>query len=253
MARPKKKGLDYFPLDCGFIMDSDMRALRGQFGNDALAIYLYIISRAYQDEGYFLRWTEDELLLVAADLNISEEKTRAVLSSLLRRSLLTEVSTLAGVNALTSSGIQRRFQEAVKARRNLVEVDSKVWLLQESETLECIKFTHDDGFSGNNQGFSRNNSNKSGKNATKQRRVKESKVKQSKGETDVSPERTSCVLAAADRERLVSVYGEELVARAVADAQAHNAVRVPYIEAILRRIAGERPKEPTYNVDDLFS
>lgn len=253
MARPVKKGLDYFPLNVDFIMDPDMRALRGQYGNDALAVYLCIISRAYQTDGYFLRWTEDDLLMVAADLNLSREKTSAILSSLLRRSLLTEVSTLAGVNALTSAGIQRRFQVAVKARRSCVNIDSNVWLLDKEETLEFIKVTHDDGYSRNNTGYSRNNSSKSGINATKKRKEKEIKVKERKGETSVSPERTSCALSPDEMERLVSVYGKDMVYHAIEDAASRSIHSVKYIEAILRRMLSEQKNEPNYNVDDLFN
>ena len=58
------------------------------------------------------------------------------------RSLLTKISTLAGpVTTITSPGIQKRYQEAMKGQKRTVDVYSEIWLLKKDETASFIKVT----------------------------------------------------------------------------------------------------------------
>ena len=40
---------------------------------------------------------------------------------------------------ITSPGIQKRYQKAVKGRKRQFEVNAEIWLLDEEETASCIK------------------------------------------------------------------------------------------------------------------
>lgn len=55
MARIKKRGLDYFPLDTDFINHRVVRRIMKREGDRALGILVMIFSYIYADEGYFLR------------------------------------------------------------------------------------------------------------------------------------------------------------------------------------------------------
>ncbi|MDE6491676.1 MAG: hypothetical protein K2L37_00815, partial [Lactobacillus sp.] len=85
---------------------------------------------------------------------------------------------------VTSPGIQKRYQEAVKGRKRQFEVNAEIWLLDEEETASCIKVANNMSFSEKNLDNSKKNMSKSEKNT-----AKESKVNKSKGKEIIRPER----------------------------------------------------------------
>ena len=169
MARPKKQGLDYFPIDVDIFEDLEVEYAK--FGADGFTIYMYLLTRVYK-RGYYLEVDEDFLLVMAARLRMSEQKVMQVLNYLLKRSLF-DNTLFQSVKVLTSAGIQERFQLAVKSRalKNPVQVREGLWLLKKEETEPFIKVNPFLNKSENNESFSKNNSNKSENNA-----IKESKV-----------------------------------------------------------------------------
>ena len=180
MARPKKAGIDYFPLDVDFLSDHKIRVLKSRFGADGILLYLYILCEAYRSDGYFLKADDDFQYLAAEDLNIPPEKIGLMLNFLLNRSLLD--STLFSTDkVLTSHGIQTRYQIAVKTRavKGEVLVDERLWLLNEEETESFIKVRQFESFSEKNPSFSEKNESFSKEKSLKESKVKESKVKDS--------------------------------------------------------------------------
>ena len=169
MARPRKEGLDYFPIDVDIFEDLEVEYAK--FGADGFTIYMYLLTRVYK-RGYYLEVDEDFLLVMAARLRMSEQKVMQVLNYLLKRSLF-DNTLFQSVKVLTSAGIQERFQLAVKSRalKNPVQVREDLWLLKKEETEPFIKVNPFLNKSENNESFSENNSNKSENNA-----IKESKV-----------------------------------------------------------------------------
>lgn len=176
MARPKKEGLDYFPMDTDIFSDEKVRILKARYGTDGIALYLYVLCRIYRN-GYYTRYDEDFEYVAAEELRMSVAKVQQIMTYLFSRSLLTKltkVSTLViPVTIITSHGIQRRFQQAVKARaqKTPIAVEEAFWLLKKTETESFIKITHQGGFSENNPSFSKKNPSNSENNA-----IKESKV-----------------------------------------------------------------------------
>ena len=137
MARPKKQGLDYFPIDVDIFEDLEVEYAK--FGADGFTIYMYLLTRVYK-RGYYLEVDEDFLLVMAARLRMSEQKVMQVLNYLLKRSLF-DNTLFQSVKVLTSAGIQERFQLAVKSRalKNPVQVREDLWLLKKEETEPFIK------------------------------------------------------------------------------------------------------------------
>ncbi len=178
MARPKRDGLLYFSFDTDFFYaDKRIKRLQAKFENDGLIFYIYLLTEIYRN-GYYISWGEDAAEDAATDLHLKEGFIEQVLEYLRGRSLLT-VSTLStGVTIITSPGIQKRYQEAVKGRKRQIEVDTEIWLLSKEETASCIKVTQNVSFSGKNQGNSEKNQSNSEKNHTKESKVNKSKVKQ---------------------------------------------------------------------------
>lgn len=175
MARPRKRGIEYFPFDVDFFSDKKIRILKSRFGADGITIYLYLICEIYRN-GYYIQLDEDYEYIIADDLGMSNEKVKQVLKFLLERSLL-DSTLFQSDTIITSQGIQRRFQSAVKTRglKSEIEVEEKYWLLSEQETQPFIKCTHNSDNSENNDSYSENNSDNSENNDTKKSKVKESK------------------------------------------------------------------------------
>lgn len=181
MARPTKPGLDYYPMDVGFLRDKKVKLLRSEFGPSSVLFVLYVLGKVYEGDGYFLAWDKDELLLAADELRESPTYISEVLQGCLSRSLFDErVFQMFGV--LTSAGIQRRYLRGCE-KRDVITMLDEYWLLNISSKkdvpagirakLALVSVTGE-----NNLVNSPGNPDKSPGNP--QSKVKESKVKESR-------------------------------------------------------------------------
>lgn len=179
MPRPQKEGIDYFSLDVNFFVDKKIKILKARFGADGITIYLYLLCEIYRC-GYYIRFDEDLLFITSDDLGMSPDKVKQVLNFLLERSLFYNI-LFQSDKVLTSAGIQRRFQLAVKerARKKAIEIKG-FWLLTEQETEPFIKVNYINDKSVKNEDKSRKNDIKSQEVSIKESKVKKSKVKESK-------------------------------------------------------------------------
>lgn len=127
MSRPAKTGLDYYPMDVGFLRDKKVRLLRAEFGASSVVFVLYVLSKVYEGDGYYLKWDKDECLIAADELRESPAYIGEVLQGCLSRSLFDErVFQMFGV--LTSAGIQRRYLRGCE-KRDVIEIFQEYWLL----------------------------------------------------------------------------------------------------------------------------
>ena len=248
MARPRKEGLEYFSFDVDFFQDVKIRVLKGDLGNDGVMTYIYLLTQIYKN-GYYIDKTDEMISVTALDVGISVDQTRQIVAYLVSRSLLTEISILAlPVTVLTSPGIQRRYQLAVRARgqKNAVAVKGEIWLLSPDETASFIKVCPCESFSRNNESFSRKNNGFSAEESTKKSKVKESKVKYSKKNNPAEPVLSptedlyrSKIGTVTDKIReglaeMVSEDGETEVMSAIKIAAEKGARNLGYIRWILR-------------------
>lgn len=182
MARPKKSGLSYFPLDVDFFEDPKIKILRARYGRDGIVFYIYLLCEIYR-QGYYIQVDDDFEYIISDDLKMDQNKAKQVLNFLLSRSLF-DNTLFQSDKVLTSAGIQRRFQLAVKerARKNPVEV-GRFWLLKKEETEPFIKCTLFDGFSGKSDSYSGKNEGNYAEES-----LKKSKVNKSIYNTGFSPE-----------------------------------------------------------------
>ena len=139
MARRKQEGNRFFRLDVDFFSDKKVKILKARYGADGVTLYLYILCEIYK-AGYYLKIDEDFEFIVSDDLSMDSNKVKQVLNFLLERSLFHN-KLFQSDTILTSTGIQRRFQLAVKSRatKNPIVVNAKFWLLSNEETQSFIK------------------------------------------------------------------------------------------------------------------
>ncbi len=115
MARPKKTGLDYFPLNVDFFSDEKVGAISGEFGIKGEIITVKLLCAIYRN-GYFILWDEAlEMSLLKALPGISLELLERVVFRLVKWGFF-EQDLFGTAKVLTSRGIQRRYFEAVKRR-----------------------------------------------------------------------------------------------------------------------------------------
>lgn len=124
MARPTKTGLDYYPMDVGFLRDKKVRLLRSEFGASSVLFVLYVLGKVYEGDGYFLAWDKDELLLAADELRETPAYISEVLQGCLKRSIFDE-RVFQMFSVLTSAGIQRRYLRGCEKRDGINRHNSK--------------------------------------------------------------------------------------------------------------------------------
>lgn len=172
MARPRLKGLLYFPFDIDFFEDNKIRILKARYKSDGVLIYLFLLCEIYR-QGYYIKVDDDFEYIISDELGIDQNKVKQVLNFLLKRSLFDNTLFSLG-KVLTSAGIQRRYQLGIKERmrksRTPLEV-GRYWLLNEEDTEPFIKCTLFEDNSGKYKGFSGKNSLNSEKNDTKKSKV----------------------------------------------------------------------------------
>lgn len=170
LARPKKNGLSYFPLDADFFEDNKIKILKARYKADGITMYLYLLCEIYK-RGYYIKVDDDFEYIISDDLGIDQNKAKQVLNFLLKRSLFDD-KLFNSDKVLTSAGIQRRFQLAVKerARKNPVEV-GRYWLLSKEETEPFIKCAIFEVNPGNKDSYSVKNECNSTEESLKESKV----------------------------------------------------------------------------------
>lgn len=208
MARPTKKGLDYFPLDVDFLSDLKVRRIIKACGKEAVHILVALLANIYRDEGYYVLWDDDLAFLVADEVGTKE----GTVEELVRKAVQVKFfdkDIFDKYSVLTSKGIQNRYILATKERKK-VELEFKYLLTNEvNRSNISINGRGNPVNQGNNQ----------------QSKVKESKEKEIK-EDATAGESASLetfqklwlfpnVVQADDLLDLIDTYGDELVNAAI--------------------------------------
>ena len=161
--------------------DKKVRLLRAEFGASSVVFVLYVFCRAFEGDGYFLKWDKDECLIAADELGESPTYISEVMQGCLARSLF-DRGVYQMFGTLTSAGIQRRYLRGCE-KRDEIEIASEYWLLNVDEKNDVppgirAKLTFFSVSGGKNPVNSPGNPFNSPGNP--QSKVKESKVKESK-------------------------------------------------------------------------
>ncbi len=166
MARIKQDGLAYFPFDVSFFDGRKIKALRSKFGCDGICLYIYLLAEIYRDKGYYLEIDEDFYGIVADDNGISADTAKEIVTYFCKHDFFSK--SLFEKNVLTSTEIQKQYQECVKARgkHRQILVSQDIWLLENEETEHFIGSDDMNCF---------------GNNPTKKSKEKKRKVNESKG------------------------------------------------------------------------
>lgn len=225
MARPRKQGLDYFPLDVDFFQDKKTKILKARYGVDGVSIYLYLLCEIYKN-GYYISVDDDFIYIIADDLGMSSNKIKQVLNFLLERSLF-DNKLFQSDKVLTSTSIQERFQLAVKERAKKTPIEIlDFWLLEKSQTESFIKVNSFLNNSKNNVSYSKKNEDNSQEKSLKESKGEKRKVKESKKGKTLAPE---------EKEELIRLYGADLVENYIKRTIQYNCCNYGTIKKMDRR------------------
>lgn len=167
MARPTAKGVEYFPLNVNFINDLKVRKLLLSCGAESIAVLIYLLSTIYKDEGYYVEIHEDEIDLIALDVNVTPEFVLEVINKACEVRFF-DVNLYNNFNILTSKGIQERYLKITERRKNSVVI-----------TQFNLVNVYNNSINVNNNSINVDNNPVNVYKST-QSKVKESKVKKSK-------------------------------------------------------------------------
>ena len=132
MARIKKQGLDYFPMDTNFMGDIRYRYIMKQEGEGAITVLLAIQSHIYGNEGYFVK--VDKGFLQGIETLMYQKNLEDILR-IIRAAVdqgLYDEDIYNQHQVLTSTDIQRQFMFSTR-RRNKSAIVEDYRLVTEEE------------------------------------------------------------------------------------------------------------------------
>lgn len=124
MARPTKQGLDYFSLDTN--IDTKLELFEAEHGLAGFGFLIKLFQKIYSN-GYYYEWNEDEQLLFSKQINVDINQINVYINSALKRNIFSK-EIYEKYNILTSRGIQKRFLEACR-RRKQIEMIKEITLI----------------------------------------------------------------------------------------------------------------------------
>lgn len=172
MARPHKQGIDYFSLDV--VLDDKFELFEAEFGLQGFGFIIKLFQKIYESNGYYYKWSEDEKLLFSKRVNVDINLINDYINSALRRDILSK-SIYEEYNVLTSKGIQKRFLEASK-RRKQIEIIKEYFLIDIKVNPEYTDLINKIVYVSNNE--DNDNINDENDSNNSQRKGKENKRKE---------------------------------------------------------------------------
>ena len=114
MARPKKVGLDYFPLDVNFDQDDKVIIIIGKYGMEGLGVLIKLMMELYRN-GYHHKWTEREQIVFSSRINVDINLVNEIVNDCIKWGFFNK-NMYDQHQILTSKGFQERYVMATNRR-----------------------------------------------------------------------------------------------------------------------------------------
>lgn len=260
MARPKAKGVEYFPLDVGFLSDLKIRKIMLSCGASSIAVLIYIFAAIYRDEGYFMNVKDDDIALIALDTNLDTDYVKNVINRACEVGLFS-FRIYDNFRVLTSEGIQNRYLKITERRKsvkinadiNLVNVDMMYTetRVNVAETIVNVAETPVNVYKSTQSKV------KESKVKVKESKVKESKEKNTVIQNDVFSTwlNTFGDISSFIKETLETLtdeYSPEQVIEAIEITHDRGKTSIKYVEGVLKnkRLGNEKNRRNGSNRKD---
>jgi len=116
MGRLTKQGIDYFSLDVQFDDKTELYLIETE--STGLAVMITLWQLIYQNEGYYIKHTDDLCLLIKRRINASINDINACINVMLKRHIL-DYNHHKKYKILTSRAIQKRYFDAAKRKKEV--------------------------------------------------------------------------------------------------------------------------------------
>jgi hypothetical protein len=127
MARPPKKGLDYFPFDVDFFEKEEIKFLSVECGSVGICALIKLRCNIFRN-GYYIDWGEDHAALFAWDMRgmVAKDEITGIINTCLKRGIFSR-KLYEKYSILTSKDIQDVFLKALDGKRQL-HITKEFWL-----------------------------------------------------------------------------------------------------------------------------
>ena len=250
----RNEGVPYFPVYCK--ADVKTNLITAEFGMAGFGVLMQLLTTIYSN-GYYCSWTDDDILMSQTLWTPGTTLTADVAEAAIRRGIFSE-EMYKKYKILTSAEIQTQYFEIVRRRKN-VNADKRFLL------IDISKFKNV-SIIGENVDISSENDD-----IFEQRKVKESRVKESKEEENIfftaaAAEKTASsqntpvtdtaetrickeykkaggIVTEGVRNRVrewLDAHSEDVICYAVKEAEDCGHCNLRYIDSILDRVRRER-------------
>jgi len=255
MARPAKKGLDYFSLDVN--LDDPIELMEAEHGLEGFAILIKLWQKIY-GEGYYIDWKKDNIMLFVRKINSEETLVSSVVTTCLSRGIFSEV-LYNKYEVLTSKAIQKRYLTACKqSKRGAIPFHSELILVSPEETLIITEETSiipEETLVSPRESTQRKGKERKGKESIGKEKKEEETVvvvvDESKNIFNDYAKAGFGIASSTQADRLmelVETYGYEWTRDAIKEAALSNILRINYVEGILKnwKAKGRNAQKPQY-------
>lgn len=145
MARPIKRGLDYFPHDVSLLKNKKFRKLKIKYGILAPYVYISLLELCYEDNGYYIDYSDKDSTIYAVLDDCqgkycpSAETIENVIEDLVAEGLFSADKFKEQI--ITSRRIQINYYMG-KLKSALIRVNPLYWLLSIFEMKELNEKSH---------------------------------------------------------------------------------------------------------------
>jgi len=141
MARPTKKGLEYFPLDCH--MSDEVNLIIADFGIEGYGVLISMFQSIYGDKGYYTEWTTREQKLFSRKVGLDNEIVINIINECIEWGIFNK-GKYEELNILTSRRIQDHYATSTYKRTG-VSMEEKYLLIDVSDKKHINNLVSDDG------------------------------------------------------------------------------------------------------------
>jgi len=118
MGRLPKQGIDFWPMDNGFLRDRKIRRIKMSCGPSSPTVLISLLSYIYSGFGYYVAWNDDMRFMIAEEVGVSENEVIAVVNNALEVGFF-DADSYEKHCILTSEYIQKQFLKAIKHRKQI--------------------------------------------------------------------------------------------------------------------------------------
>ncbi len=124
MARPAKRGLEYFNVPVSYFQDDKFWFVLNEIGLEAEIIFMRLLAKIYGNQGFYYFLGDKELKILSGQTRIPEEKIKDILNAFFENGLF-DKEKFERYKILTSYEIQEQYFTIIKNSKRKILISEK--------------------------------------------------------------------------------------------------------------------------------